>query len=57
MADKISVYITEEQHEWLNKQPRSFSFSAQVRLLLDALKKLEYIEQALEIDLDEIKTA
>ena len=42
MTKQLTVYITNEQHDWLKNQPRSFNLSAAIRLLFDEWMGTEY---------------
>ena len=37
MTKQLSVYITNDQYDWLKLQPRTFNLSAAVRELFDTM--------------------
>jgi len=45
MTKQLSVYITNDQYDWLKLQPRTFNLSAAVRELFDTMMGTELEEE------------
>jgi len=38
MGKKMTIYLSDEDYNWIKSLPKSFSFSKQIRLILQFLK-------------------